>query len=295
MSFGAEPWADVSAAAADAAANASCSIDEKYATALSVAMIWPEVSPSGEAPSPMTLSRYDTQPTLGDPQGRANGLWFHPGIGMWATRLGGVGYRLHGHGGDGHPVRRQPHGSVRGQQVLRQHQQRRNGTGRTCGGVDRLERLSRRGVRHHLLAHLQQRRHPSSTASTATAAARSVPAPTAVPSTSACSSTLRTLRAPTGGPLPAEDAPPLRRRSMCSRSATETPPSRFATGSPATPVRPPTSSSAATSAPTPEAGWYGKPAADSVTCPRDPVAVKGRPDTAVRLRRYRGGPPSTKP
>lgn len=91
MSFGAEPWADVSAAAADAAANASCSIDEKYATALSVAMIWPEVSPSGEAPSPMTLSRYDTQPTLGDPQGRANGLWFHPGIGMWQLDSAGLG------------------------------------------------------------------------------------------------------------------------------------------------------------------------------------------------------------
>ena len=91
MSFGAEPWADVSAAAEEAAAAASCGIDGRYATALTVAMIWPEVSPSGEAPSPMTLSRYDTQPTLGDPQERAEGLWFHPGIGMWQLDSAGLG------------------------------------------------------------------------------------------------------------------------------------------------------------------------------------------------------------
>lgn len=91
MYFGAEPLADVTAAAETAAAEASCAIDVKYATALSIAMIWPEVSPSAEAPSPMTLSRYDTQPTLGDPDSRAPGLWFHPGIGMWQLDSAGLG------------------------------------------------------------------------------------------------------------------------------------------------------------------------------------------------------------
>ncbi|CAM3145427.1 hypothetical protein [Stackebrandtia soli] len=91
MYFGAEPLADVNAAAERAVSNASCAIDRKYATALSIAMIWPEVSPSGAAPSPMTLSRYDTQSTLGDPQGRAPGLWFHPGIGMWQLDSAGLG------------------------------------------------------------------------------------------------------------------------------------------------------------------------------------------------------------
>jgi hypothetical protein len=91
MYFGAEPLADVTAAAETAAANAACSIDTKYATALSIAMIWPEVSPSAEAPSPMTLSRYDTQSSLADPQGRAPGLWFHPGIGMWQLDSAGLG------------------------------------------------------------------------------------------------------------------------------------------------------------------------------------------------------------
>lgn len=91
LSFGAEPYRHVSAAAEAAANAASCAIDGKYATALVIAMIWPEVSPGGQAPSPMTLSRYDVQPTLGDPQGRAPGLWFHPGIGMWQLDSAGLG------------------------------------------------------------------------------------------------------------------------------------------------------------------------------------------------------------
>ena len=91
LHFGAEPLADVTAAAEDAAAHASCDIDTRYAVALSIAMTWPETAPDGSAPSPMTLSRYDTQPGLGDPQGRAEGLWFHPGVGMWQLDSAGLG------------------------------------------------------------------------------------------------------------------------------------------------------------------------------------------------------------
>ncbi|GAA4892228.1 hypothetical protein LX16_2042 [Stackebrandtia albiflava] len=91
MYFGAKPLSDVTTAATAAANAASCAITPKYATALVIAMTWPEVSPSGEAPSPMTLSRYDTQSSLGDPQDRADGLWFHPGIGMWQLDSAGLG------------------------------------------------------------------------------------------------------------------------------------------------------------------------------------------------------------
>lgn len=91
LQFGAEPLEMTRAAAAEAAGAASCSIGEDAALALVIAMTWPEVAPSGEPPSPMTLSRYDTQPELGDPSGRAEGLWFHPGIGMWQMDSAGLG------------------------------------------------------------------------------------------------------------------------------------------------------------------------------------------------------------
>lgn len=91
LQFGAQPLGYVQDAASRAATQASCSISSQQATALVLAMTWPEVSPSGAPPSPMTLSRYDTQPTLGDPQGRAPGLWFHPGIGMWQLDSAGLG------------------------------------------------------------------------------------------------------------------------------------------------------------------------------------------------------------
>jgi hypothetical protein len=91
LQFGAEPLEYVRTAAAQAASNAACAITPEAATALTIAMTWPEVAPSGEPPSPMTLSRYDIQPTLGDPEGRAPGLWFHPGIGMWQLDSAGLG------------------------------------------------------------------------------------------------------------------------------------------------------------------------------------------------------------
>jgi hypothetical protein len=91
LQFGAEPLGYVQDAAATAAGNASCTISDQAATALVIAMTWPEVSPGGTSPSPMTLSRWDTQPSLGDPENRAEGLWFHPGIGMWQLDSAGLG------------------------------------------------------------------------------------------------------------------------------------------------------------------------------------------------------------
>jgi hypothetical protein len=91
LQFGTDPYAHVQAAAAAYAGSAACEVSAEAATAMSIAMTWPETSPSGEPPSPMTLSRYDTQPTLGDPEGRAEGLWFHPGIGMWQMDSAGLG------------------------------------------------------------------------------------------------------------------------------------------------------------------------------------------------------------
>src|SRR5690625_4078738 len=52
--FGAEPLQFVQDAASDAAAEANCTLDEDAATALVIAVTWPEVSAGGEAPSPMT-------------------------------------------------------------------------------------------------------------------------------------------------------------------------------------------------------------------------------------------------
>lgn len=91
LQFGAEPLELTRDAASAAAAEASCSIGDDAALALVISMTWPEVAPSGEPPSPMTLSRYDVQSSLGDPEGRAEGLWFHPGIGMWQMDSAGLG------------------------------------------------------------------------------------------------------------------------------------------------------------------------------------------------------------
>lgn len=91
LSFGAAPLQHVQTAASAAASAASCTLSNDEAVALVIAMTWPEVAPSGNAPSPMTLSRYDTQTSLGDPQDRAPGLWFHPGIGLWQLDSAGLG------------------------------------------------------------------------------------------------------------------------------------------------------------------------------------------------------------
>ncbi|WP_433869877.1 hypothetical protein [Saccharopolyspora sp. CA-218241] len=91
LRFGAEPLAAVESAATAAAADATCSISATTATHLLLAPTWPEVAPSGAAPSPMTLSRYDDQPALADPEQRSPGLFFNPGVGMWQLDSAGLG------------------------------------------------------------------------------------------------------------------------------------------------------------------------------------------------------------
>ncbi|MBE9376263.1 hypothetical protein IQ251_17575 [Saccharopolyspora sp. HNM0983] len=91
LQFGSEPLAQVRAAAEDAAAEASCGLDASEVTDLTLAPTWPEVSGDGEAPSPMTLSRYDDQSSLLDPQQRAEGLFFNPGVGIWQLDSAGMG------------------------------------------------------------------------------------------------------------------------------------------------------------------------------------------------------------
>ncbi|GAB3489103.1 hypothetical protein [Nocardiopsis coralliicola] len=91
LTFGAEPLAAAESAAADAASGAACSVSADEATALTLAPVWPEVAAgSTDAPSPMTLSRYDNQDGLYDPSGR-DGLFFNPGVGLWQLDSAGMG------------------------------------------------------------------------------------------------------------------------------------------------------------------------------------------------------------
>ncbi|MEB3368324.1 hypothetical protein [Saccharopolyspora mangrovi] len=91
LRFGAEPYAAVESAAKTAAGEAGCSISATAATYLTLSTTWPEVSQSGESPSPMTLSRYDDQTSLADPEQRAEGLFFNPGVGVWQLDSAGLG------------------------------------------------------------------------------------------------------------------------------------------------------------------------------------------------------------
>lgn len=90
LHFGAEPLAAITETAARVVETAGCAITAEQATALALAPTWPETSGDGASPSPMTLSRYDIQETLGDPAGR-QGLWFHPGVGVWQLDSAGPG------------------------------------------------------------------------------------------------------------------------------------------------------------------------------------------------------------
>ncbi|QUH04655.1 hypothetical protein HUO13_31260 [Saccharopolyspora erythraea] len=91
LQFGAEPYAAVQAAAAKAVEQAECQVSAEAATNLTLATTWPEVAGSGEPPSPMTLSRYDDQASLADPEQRADGLFFNPGVGIWQLDSAGLG------------------------------------------------------------------------------------------------------------------------------------------------------------------------------------------------------------
>lgn len=91
LHFGASPYSDVRSAATAATGNAACGISAAEATNLTLSPTWPEVAPSGEAPSPMTLSRYDAQASLADPKQRSDALYFNPGVGMWQLDSAGLG------------------------------------------------------------------------------------------------------------------------------------------------------------------------------------------------------------
>ncbi|GAB3710018.1 hypothetical protein [Nocardiopsis oceani] len=91
LTFGSEPLAAAESAAESAADGASCAISADEATALALAPVWPEVSAgTPDTPSPMTLSRYDNQDGLYDPEGR-DGLFFNPGVGLWQMDSAGLG------------------------------------------------------------------------------------------------------------------------------------------------------------------------------------------------------------
>ncbi|MDA3628616.1 hypothetical protein OU415_24500 [Saccharopolyspora sp. WRP15-2] len=91
LKFGAEPYDAVHSAAGDAAGKADCSISTADATNLVLSTTWPEVSGSGDSPSPMTMSRYDDQTALADPEQRSEGLFFNPGVGIWQLDSAGLG------------------------------------------------------------------------------------------------------------------------------------------------------------------------------------------------------------
>ncbi|WP_263249150.1 hypothetical protein [Saccharopolyspora rosea] len=93
LHFGAEAYRAVREAAEAAASTASCPISADDAAGLALAPTWPETAGSGRAPSPMTLSRYDAQPALADPQRRGGGLFFNPGVGIWQLDSAGLGAR----------------------------------------------------------------------------------------------------------------------------------------------------------------------------------------------------------
>lgn len=91
LHFGSAPYSEVRSAATAAAENAACGISAGEVTKLTLSPTWPEVAPSGEAPSPLTLSRYDDQVSLADPKQRSEALFFNPGVGMWQLDSAGLG------------------------------------------------------------------------------------------------------------------------------------------------------------------------------------------------------------
>ncbi|MBB5155344.1 hypothetical protein [Saccharopolyspora phatthalungensis] len=93
LRFGAEAYEEVRSAATAAARQADCTISAADATRLTLSTTWPEVAGSGEAPSPMALSRYDDKTALADPEQRARGLFFNPGVGIWQLDSAGLGAR----------------------------------------------------------------------------------------------------------------------------------------------------------------------------------------------------------
>lgn len=90
-SFGDAPLDDVLHWAAQ---HRRCGLTTNKLAALMLAPTYPETgTPSGQAPSPMTLSRWDPQPGLhsfGTVAGEPRAFW-HPGVGMWQFDSAGLG------------------------------------------------------------------------------------------------------------------------------------------------------------------------------------------------------------
>lgn len=80
-----------------AAEERRCGLTTNKLAALMLAPTYPETgSPSGQAPSPMTLSRWDNQAGLhsfGTVAGQPRAFW-HPGVGMWQFDSAGLGAPL---------------------------------------------------------------------------------------------------------------------------------------------------------------------------------------------------------
>lgn len=91
LTFGTAPYQAVVDAAEQAVGEASCEVSAGAAANLTLSTTWPEVAPGGTAPSPMTLSRYDDQASLADPESRSEGLFFNPGVGIWQLDSAGLG------------------------------------------------------------------------------------------------------------------------------------------------------------------------------------------------------------
>jgi hypothetical protein len=83
--FGSTPYNDVRAAAA--ATGRDCTVSDDGLAALVLSVIWGETgAPTNEAPSPMTLSRYDTSDALyafSNPNTSYRGAFWHAGVGLW--------------------------------------------------------------------------------------------------------------------------------------------------------------------------------------------------------------------
>lgn len=85
QTFGSTPLDDVLGASQ---AEAACGLTRDKLAAIVLAPTFPETgaTPPTAAPSPMTLSRYDNQPSLhafGNPDPAFMNAFFHPGVGAW--------------------------------------------------------------------------------------------------------------------------------------------------------------------------------------------------------------------
>lgn len=90
--FGRQPYADTVSAAASVAPSyrtSGCAISDATLAGVLLSITFTEAGPlasTSSAPSPMTLSRWDTQPILyafGNPSTPYQRAFWHPGVGLW--------------------------------------------------------------------------------------------------------------------------------------------------------------------------------------------------------------------